>query len=106
MLGEITHLQTIADDLKSLTVDPHKLPAASEQVSELQACGCTVCTENRLFPEGSHGENLATYKQVILAKYACSPGMLVIYNTQMFDVSFDVRFLTCLKIDFFSSNEC
>ncbi|XP_041941400.1 protein MTSS 1-like isoform X2 [Alosa sapidissima] len=32
MLGEITHLQTIADDLKSLTIDPHKLPAASEQV--------------------------------------------------------------------------
>ncbi|KAG9339350.1 hypothetical protein JZ751_023742 [Albula glossodonta] len=33
MLGEITHLQTIADDLKALTMDPHKLPAASEQVS-------------------------------------------------------------------------
>ncbi|KAG7470115.1 hypothetical protein MATL_G00136250 [Megalops atlanticus] len=32
MLGEITHLQTIADDLKALTMDPHKLPAASEQV--------------------------------------------------------------------------
>ncbi|KAJ8291038.1 hypothetical protein GJAV_G00020700 [Gymnothorax javanicus] len=32
MLGEITHLQTIADDLKALTVDPHKLPPASEQV--------------------------------------------------------------------------
>ncbi|XP_064409984.1 protein MTSS 1 isoform X3 [Latimeria chalumnae] len=32
MLGEITHLQTIADDLKSLTMDPHKLPPASEQV--------------------------------------------------------------------------
>ncbi|XP_007232112.1 protein MTSS 1 isoform X2 [Astyanax mexicanus] len=32
MLGEIIHLQTIADDLKALTMDPHKLPAASEQV--------------------------------------------------------------------------
>ncbi|KAL4630015.1 metastasis suppressor protein 1-like isoform X2 [Arapaima gigas] len=32
MLGEITHLQTIADDLKALTIDPHKLPPASEQV--------------------------------------------------------------------------
>ncbi|XP_077576228.1 protein MTSS 1-like isoform X8 [Stigmatopora nigra] len=32
MLGEITHLQTISDDLKSLTSDPHKLPPASEQV--------------------------------------------------------------------------
>ncbi|XP_031429433.1 protein MTSS 1-like isoform X1 [Clupea harengus] len=32
MLGEITHLQTISDDLKSLTIDPHKLPPASEQV--------------------------------------------------------------------------
>lgn len=33
MLGEITHLQTISDDLKSLTMDPHKLPSSSEQVS-------------------------------------------------------------------------
>lgn len=32
MLGEIVHLQTIAEDLKVLTVDPHKLPPASEQV--------------------------------------------------------------------------
>ncbi|KAM4687872.1 protein MTSS 1 isoform 5-T5 [Discoglossus pictus] len=32
MLGEITHLQTISEDLKSLTMDPHKLPPASEQV--------------------------------------------------------------------------
>ncbi|XP_077383464.1 protein MTSS 1-like isoform X1 [Festucalex cinctus] len=32
MLGEVTHLQAISDDLKSLTSDPHKLPAASEQV--------------------------------------------------------------------------
>ncbi|XP_027757331.1 metastasis suppressor protein 1 isoform X18 [Empidonax traillii] len=33
MLGEITHLQTISDDLKSLTMDPHKLPSSSEQLS-------------------------------------------------------------------------
>ncbi|CAH2285883.1 metastasis suppressor 1-like isoform X1 [Pelobates cultripes] len=32
MLGEITHLQTISEDLKNLTMDPHKLPSASEQV--------------------------------------------------------------------------
>ncbi|XP_054842001.1 protein MTSS 1 isoform X2 [Eublepharis macularius] len=32
MLGEITHLQTISEDLKSLTMDPHKLPPSSEQV--------------------------------------------------------------------------
>lgn len=41
MLGEITHLQTISDDLKSLTMDPHKLPSSSEQVSScylLLAC--------------------------------------------------------------------
>ncbi|XP_012693058.2 protein MTSS 1 isoform X6 [Clupea harengus] len=32
MLGEITHLQAISDDLKTLTMDPHKLPPSSEQV--------------------------------------------------------------------------
>ncbi|XP_035521118.1 MTSS I-BAR domain containing 2a isoform X1 [Morone saxatilis] len=32
MLGEITHLQAIVDDLSVLTEDPHKLPPASEQV--------------------------------------------------------------------------
>nr|XP_057909467.1 protein MTSS 1-like isoform X7 [Doryrhamphus excisus] len=32
MLGEVTHLQAISEDLKSLTSDPHKLPPASEQV--------------------------------------------------------------------------
>uniref|UniRef100_A0A8C6L408 MTSS I-BAR domain containing 2b n=1 Tax=Nothobranchius furzeri TaxID=105023 RepID=A0A8C6L408_NOTFU len=32
MLGEITHLQAIIDDLTLLTTDPHKLPPASEQV--------------------------------------------------------------------------
>ncbi|XP_078735713.1 protein MTSS 2-like isoform X1 [Lampetra fluviatilis] len=32
MLEEITHLQTIVDDLAKLTVDPHRLPPASEQV--------------------------------------------------------------------------
>ena len=33
MLGEITHLQAIVDDLTGLTEDPHKLPPASEQVT-------------------------------------------------------------------------
>ncbi|XP_029289405.1 MTSS I-BAR domain containing 2a isoform X4 [Cottoperca gobio] len=32
MLGEITHLQPIVDDLTMLTEDPHKLPPSSEQV--------------------------------------------------------------------------
>lgn len=35
MLGEITHLQAIVDDLTVLTEDPHKLPPASEQVTEV-----------------------------------------------------------------------
>lgn len=37
MLGEITHLQAIIDDLTVLTTDPHKLPPASEQVQHTQA---------------------------------------------------------------------
>ncbi|XP_061520638.1 protein MTSS 1-like isoform X2 [Phycodurus eques] len=42
MLGEISHLQTLTDDLKMLTMDPHKLPAASEQVIvDLKASECT-----------------------------------------------------------------
>ncbi|KAM9296129.1 protein MTSS 1-like [Gastrophryne carolinensis] len=32
MLGEITHLQTILEDLTSLTAEPNKLPPLSEQV--------------------------------------------------------------------------
>ncbi|XP_069510943.1 protein MTSS 2 isoform X2 [Ambystoma mexicanum] len=32
MLGEVTHLQGIIDDLVVLTAEPHKLPPASEQV--------------------------------------------------------------------------
>ncbi|XP_078412382.1 protein MTSS 1 [Cetorhinus maximus] len=32
MLGEVTHLQTILEDLTNLTADPQKLPPASEQV--------------------------------------------------------------------------
>uniref|UniRef100_A0A673B7R5 MTSS I-BAR domain containing 1 n=1 Tax=Sphaeramia orbicularis TaxID=375764 RepID=A0A673B7R5_9TELE len=32
LLGEITHLQTLTEDLKTLTMDPHKLPPSSEQV--------------------------------------------------------------------------
>lgn len=33
LLGEISHLQTLSDDLKTLTMDPHKLPPSSEQVT-------------------------------------------------------------------------
>lgn len=32
MLGEVTHLQTILEDLTNLTAEPTKLPPASEQV--------------------------------------------------------------------------
>ncbi|KAJ8260368.1 hypothetical protein GJAV_G00181320, partial [Gymnothorax javanicus] len=32
MLGEVTHLQTILEDLGALTAEPNKLPPASEQV--------------------------------------------------------------------------
>ncbi|XP_066558193.1 protein MTSS 1 [Amia ocellicauda] len=32
MLGEVTHLQTILEDLSNLTAEPNKLPPASEQV--------------------------------------------------------------------------
>ncbi|XP_077405022.1 protein MTSS 1-like isoform X2 [Vanacampus margaritifer] len=42
MLGEIGHLQTLTDDLKMLTMDPHKLPPASEQVIvDLKASECS-----------------------------------------------------------------
>ncbi|XP_069566401.1 protein MTSS 1-like isoform X4 [Brachyistius frenatus] len=42
MLGEITHLQSLTDDLKTLTMDPHKLPASSEQVIvDLKGSDCT-----------------------------------------------------------------
>lgn len=39
MLGEITHLQGIIDDLVVLTAEPHKLPPASEQVCPAWAFG-------------------------------------------------------------------
>lgn len=45
MLGEITHLQGIIDDLVVLTADPHKLPPASEQVRP--ALGSRVRTGTR-----------------------------------------------------------
>lgn len=44
MLGEISHLQTLTDDLHTLTLDPHKLPASSEQVIvDLKGSDCTWC---------------------------------------------------------------
>lgn len=43
MLGEISHLQAISDDLKALTTDPHKLPPASEQVKKNQ--DKTICEQ-------------------------------------------------------------
>ncbi|KFV73570.1 MTSS1-like, partial [Struthio camelus australis] len=45
MLGEITHLQGIIDDLVVLTAEPHKLPPASE--STVRACvGVRFCCGN------------------------------------------------------------
>lgn len=42
MLGEITHLQSISDDLRALTMDPHKLPSSSEQViADLKGSECS-----------------------------------------------------------------
>ncbi|XP_007257789.3 protein MTSS 1 isoform X5 [Astyanax mexicanus] len=42
MLGEVTHLQSISDDLRSLTMDPHKLPSSSEQViADLKGSECS-----------------------------------------------------------------
>ncbi|TSP90482.1 Metastasis suppressor protein 1 [Bagarius yarrelli] len=42
MLGEITHLQSISDDLRALTMDPHKLPPSSEQViADLKGSECS-----------------------------------------------------------------
>ncbi|XP_037119833.1 protein MTSS 1-like isoform X2 [Syngnathus acus] len=42
MLGELSHLQTLTEDLKMLTMDPHKLPPSSEQViADLKASECT-----------------------------------------------------------------
>ncbi|XP_062843018.1 protein MTSS 1-like isoform X1 [Trichomycterus rosablanca] len=42
MLGEVTHLQSISDDLRALTMDPHKLPPSSEQViADLKGSECS-----------------------------------------------------------------
>lgn len=54
MLGEVTHLQAISDDLKALTSDPHKLPPASEQVGPLfhlhsPSCFAFVLCKNKHF---------------------------------------------------------
>lgn len=51
MLGEVTHLQAIVDDLTVLTEDPHKLPPASEQVKpseRLQTDGFETTEANNI----------------------------------------------------------
>lgn len=51
MLGEVTHLQAIVDDLTVLTEDPHKLPPASEQVKpseRLQTDGLETTEANNI----------------------------------------------------------
>lgn len=53
MLGEITHLQTISEDLKSLTMDPHKLPSSSEQVGAWDRCSKQTQEMKVQGPEGS-----------------------------------------------------
>lgn len=45
MLGEVTHLQAISDDLIALTSDPHKLPPASEQVRKISGMKTSVNKE-------------------------------------------------------------
>lgn len=51
MLGEITHLQGIIDDLVVLTADPHKLPPASEQVRPaLESRAKTRTSEEMVLP--------------------------------------------------------
>lgn len=51
MLGEITHLQGIIDDLVVLTADPHKLPPASEQVRPaLESRARTRTSEEMVLP--------------------------------------------------------
>ncbi len=47
MLGEITHLQAIIDDLTVLTTDPHKLPPASEQVKHTHNMQNTYTERNK-----------------------------------------------------------
>ena len=48
MLGEITHLQAIVDDLTGLTEDPHKLPPASEQVTHAVGLPFTHSQQKRV----------------------------------------------------------
>lgn len=55
MLGEVTHLQTILEDLTNLTAEPNKLPPASEQVPSSpsllisQFFSSTLCRPNITF---------------------------------------------------------
>lgn len=57
MLGEITHLQGIIDDLVVLTADPHKLPPASEQVRPALKSGAkTRTSEEMVLPSGGHSK--------------------------------------------------
>uniref|UniRef100_A0A672GJE4 IMD domain-containing protein n=1 Tax=Salarias fasciatus TaxID=181472 RepID=A0A672GJE4_SALFA len=42
LLGDVSHLQTLTEDLKTLTMDPHKLPPSSEQVIlDLKSSDCS-----------------------------------------------------------------
>ena len=55
MLGEITPLQGIIDDLVVLTADPHKLPPASEQVRPaLTSRAKTRTSEEMVLPSCGH----------------------------------------------------
>ncbi|XP_020776380.1 protein MTSS 2 isoform X2 [Boleophthalmus pectinirostris] len=42
LLGEMSHLQSLSEDLRTLSMDPHKLPPSSEQVlTDLKSSDCS-----------------------------------------------------------------
>lgn len=61
MLGEVTHLQAIVDDLTVLTEDPHKLPPASEQVAAVKIC--LLCFHSTNFTLLKRKKKLASLSQ-------------------------------------------
>ncbi|KAM3829026.1 protein MTSS 2 isoform 3-T3 [Vipera latastei] len=79
MLGEITHLQGIIDDLVGLTADPHKLPTASEQViKDLKGSDYSWSYQTPPSSPGSSGSRKSSL---------CSVAQLVNANTRLSSVS-------------------
>ncbi|KAK7898205.1 hypothetical protein WMY93_019058 [Mugilogobius chulae] len=55
LLGEISHLQSLSDDLRTLSMDPHKLPPSSEQVLvDLKSSDCSWTLQNSAFVSELH----------------------------------------------------